>query len=144
MAEEKKLGPNVTYVGQGEGDKTAATIEGVRMVPGESVNLEDRLGKEKAKEVLKKLSANQFFKVDGGPDHAAEAKKRAEAEAKAAEAQAKDEQKQREEAAKAQGQSTEQSTGGSPMERNRPTPPPPEGWEGPEEETLEKPTSRKR
>lgn len=138
MAEEKKLGPNATYVGQGEGDKTAATVEGVRMAPGESVNLEDRLGKDKAKSVLAKLATNQFFKVDGGPDHAAEAKKKAEADQKAAEAQAKDEQKAAEAQAKAQG------IGGSPMERDRPTPPPPEGWSGPEEETLEKPSSRKR
>ena len=137
MAEEKKLGPNATYVGQGEGDKTAATVEGVRMAPGESVNLEERLGKDKAKAALQKLASNQFFKVDGGPDHAAEAKKKAEADQKAAEAAAKDDEKQRKEAEKQQG------IGGSPMERERPTPPPPENWQGPEEETLERPTSRK-
>jgi hypothetical protein len=90
MADEKKLGPNVTYLGNDENDKEAVTAHGVRFKPGEAVNLNDRLGEEKAKEVLKGLAGNRFFKVDGGPDHKAEEKKRQEAEQKEAEAAQKD------------------------------------------------------
>lgn len=88
--EEKKLGPNVTYVGNNEDDKEVVTAHGVRFKPGEAVNLNDRLGEEKAKEVLKSLSGNRFFKVDGGPDHQAEEKKRQEAAQKEADAAQKD------------------------------------------------------
>jgi hypothetical protein len=90
--EEKKLGPNVTYLGNDENDKTAVEAHGVRFKPGEAVNLEERLGEEKAKEILKGLAGNRFFKVDGGPDHKAEEKKRVEAEKKEQEAAAKDAQ----------------------------------------------------
>ena len=82
MAEEKKLGPSVTYLGNDENDKTPVTIGNVRFKPGESVNLEDRLGAEPAQAQLKALAGNRFFQVDGGPDHKAQREKAAEAEQK--------------------------------------------------------------
>jgi hypothetical protein len=88
--EEKKLGPSVTYLGNDDDDKQAVEAHGVRFKPGESVNLNDRLGEAKAAEVLKGLAGNRFFKVDGGPDHKAEEKKRQEAVQKEAEAALKD------------------------------------------------------
>ena len=78
--EEQKLGPNVTYLGANEEDKTPVTIGNVRFKPGESVNLEERLGEEEAKTQLKALAGNRFFKVDGGPDHKQQREKAQEAE----------------------------------------------------------------
>jgi hypothetical protein len=77
MAEEKKLGPSVKYTNP---DKTSKliTVAGVLIKEGESVNLVERLGEAKAAQVLKKLAGNRYFKVDGGPDHEAEEKKRRE------------------------------------------------------------------
>ncbi len=143
MAEkEQKLGPNVTYIGSGEGDKTPVTMAGVRFAPGESVNLEERLGPQ-GQSMLKKLAGNKYFKVDGGPDHEAEAKKRAELEEKEQADEAKrleDEEKQRQEAA----QQTAKQAPAQPPRSDTRTPPPPPDWEGPENEGLEKqPTSRK-
>ena len=115
--EEKKLGPNVTYLGNDENDKTAVEAHGIRFKPGEAVNLNDRLGEEKAQGVLKGLAGNRFFKVDGGPDHKADEKKRQDAEKKEAEAL----QKEREEAAK-------------PKQQQQP------GYVPPENEHLEKPS----
>lgn len=77
--EEQKLGPNVTYLGANEDDKTPVTIGSVRLKPGESVNLEERLGAAEAETQLKALAGNRFFKVDGGPDHKAQQEKAAEA-----------------------------------------------------------------
>jgi len=82
MAEEKKLGPSVTYLGNDENDKTPVTIGNVRFKPGESVNLEERLGAEPAQAQLKALAGNRFFQVDGGPDHKAQREKAAQAQAK--------------------------------------------------------------
>lgn len=82
MAEEQKLGPSVTYLGNDEEDKAAVTIGGVRFKPGESVNLEERLGEQGAQAQLKKLAGNRFFQVDGGPDHKAQREKAREAESK--------------------------------------------------------------
>lgn len=80
--EEQKLGPSVTYLGANEDDKTPVTISNVRFKPGESVNLEERLGKTSSDQILKKLAGNQFFKVDGGPDHKAQREAAREAETK--------------------------------------------------------------
>ena len=134
MAEEKKLGPNVTYVGAGEDDKAAVTMAGVRFEPGKSVNLEDRLGKSGAASMLQKLSKNRYFKVDGGVDHEAEAKKREEMQAKEYEDAVKSAEDQRKQAQGAQ--QDRQQQGGLPQ--------PPSDWEGPDEAHLERqPTSRK-
>jgi len=146
MAEEKKLGPNVTYQGQQEEDKTPLNMAGVRFEPGKSVNLEDRLGKEQAQRILKKLAGNRYFKVDGGPDHAAEQKKREEL----AQKEAEDEQKRSEDQVKQQQEQQRQREHQSALQRAQdegrapPPPPPPEDYDGPEQETLEKPTSRRR
>jgi hypothetical protein len=93
MADEKKLGPNVTYVGNDENDKQAVTMMGIRFKPGEAVNLEERLGATRAKPVLQKLIGNTYFKVDGGPDH----RKQQEAKAKAEEEENKQAQEDAEE-----------------------------------------------
>ena len=47
--EEQKLGPNVTYQPEDESRKEPVTVHGVQFVPGKSVNLEERLGKQKAR-----------------------------------------------------------------------------------------------
>jgi hypothetical protein len=77
--EEKKLGPHAAYINP-EGPKQVV-VNGVPFPKGEKVNLEERLGKAGAASILKKLSGNRFFAVEGGVDHEAEAKKKAEAEA---------------------------------------------------------------
>jgi len=84
--EEQKLGPNATYQPEDEGRKEPITVHGVAFVPGKSVNLEERLGKQKSQEVLKKLSGNPHFNVDGGTDWKAER----EAKSKAEEQEAQD------------------------------------------------------
>jgi hypothetical protein len=63
---DKKLGPSVTYI---DHDKSArlVTVAGVPLRDGESVNLEDALGPERAKGVLQKLAGNPYFEVQGGP-----------------------------------------------------------------------------
>lgn len=96
MADEKepKLGPGVTYLGNDEEDKTPVSIGGIRFKPGESVNLEERLGKEAAAAQLKSLAGNRFFKVDGGPDHKATADAKAAAEQKATEEEQEEQRKQ--------------------------------------------------
>jgi hypothetical protein len=69
MADEpKKLGPNVTYTNPDKGAKMT-TVAGVLLKEGQAVNLEEKLGKDKAGPILKKLANNPYFKVDGGPDH---------------------------------------------------------------------------
>ena len=73
MAEEKKIGPSVTYTNPDKGAKMI-TVAGVLLKEGQAVNLEERLGKEKAGPILKKLAGNRYFSVQGGPDHAKEEK----------------------------------------------------------------------
>jgi hypothetical protein len=111
---EQKLGPNVTYVGGGEEDKQAVTMMGIRFKPGESVNLEERLGKQQSAAVLQKLAGNQYFKVDGGPDHQKTKEEREKADEKAS----ADAQKEAEEAQAEQYKAPEEST----LERPRSPP----------------------
>src|SRR5262245_11690595 len=94
MAEEKKLGPNVTYLGNDEEDKQAVTIGGIRFKPGESVDVVERLGEQEGNDFLKRYAGNRFFKVDGGPDH----KATADAKAKAEQQETEDAQREAEEA----------------------------------------------
>jgi hypothetical protein len=117
--EEKKLGPNVTW-NPGEDQKKPMKMYGVTFVPGQSVNVEDAVGSSGAQEVLKKLSTNRYFKVDGGPDHEAEAEKRQQAE---------------EEGDKAFAEAQKQ-------ESEAPQPPP--DWKGPESEQLESDSGARR
>lgn len=72
--EEKKLGPSVTYTNPDGGAKLV-TVAGVLMKAGQSVNLVEKLGESGAAPILKKLSGNRYFKVDGGPDHSKEEEK---------------------------------------------------------------------
>jgi aconitase B len=67
MPEERKLGPGVKYLNL---DKSAklVTVAGVLFKEGQDVNLEEKLGKERAQQVLKQLAKNRFFQVQGGPD----------------------------------------------------------------------------
>ena len=83
MADEKKLGPSATYLGNFEGDKQSVTMAGVFFKPGKSVDLIKELGATRGQAMIDKLAGNTFFKVDGGPDHAAakEAREAALAEA---------------------------------------------------------------
>ncbi|RPJ80707.1 MAG: hypothetical protein EHM13_11620, partial [Acidobacteria bacterium] len=111
--EEKKLGPNATYTPEDEEATTPVTVMGVQFTPGKATNVEDRLGNpEKAQEVLKKLSGNPAFKVDGGTDW----KQAAEKKAKAEEQEAKD----AEEARKKQAEKDAKDAGQTPN--------PPEDW----------------
>lgn len=82
MAEEKKLGPSVTYLGNDENDKTPVTMGNVRFKPGESINLEERMTPTEAESTLKALAGNRFFQVDGGPDHKAQRETAAQAQQK--------------------------------------------------------------
>jgi len=78
MPEEKKLGPNITYTNPDKGAKMTS-VAGVLLKEGEAVDLEKRLGKEKAAPILQKLAKNRYFKVDGGPDHSKEEQEEAPA-----------------------------------------------------------------
>lgn len=97
---EQKLGPSVTY-NPPDGEPETTEVGGVPMVKGESVNVIDLLGEQAGNALLKKLSGNSFFKVDGGPDLEKQAKAREEAQKKVDEAKEKAEERRREEAAKA-------------------------------------------
>jgi hypothetical protein len=68
MAEEKKLGPGITYTNP---DKTSkiVTVAGVLLKEGQSVNLVEKLGEKQAQPILNKLAKNRYFQVDGGPKH---------------------------------------------------------------------------
>jgi hypothetical protein len=90
MADEEKLGPGVTYLGNDDEDKQPVTIAGVRFKPGEEVDLVERLGEKEAQSIIKSLAGNRFFQVAGGPDH------RAVADAKAQAAQKEQEEEQEE------------------------------------------------
>lgn len=69
MADEKKLGPKVTYLNS-DGSAESVSVNGVNFKEGEAVDLVKELGGEQqAKAMLEKLSKNPFFKVDGGPQH---------------------------------------------------------------------------
>lgn len=70
MAEEKKLGPSVTYTNPDKGAKLV-TVAGILLKEGQSVNIVQRLGEKAAEPILKRLANSTYFKVDGGPDHAA-------------------------------------------------------------------------
>jgi hypothetical protein len=87
MAEPQKLGPNVTFVDYAGDGQKSVTVDGVLLEEGKATNLVDALGEARAGPLLKKLSGNPSFKVDGGPDHQAEAKKKDEFEKKQAERQ---------------------------------------------------------
>src|SRR4051812_25597481 len=64
---ETKLGPSVTYTNPTH-DAKLVTIAGVLLREGQSVNLEEQLGAVRAAPILKKLSQNTHFQVEGGPD----------------------------------------------------------------------------
>jgi hypothetical protein len=119
--EEQKLGPNATYQPEDENRKEPVKVGDIQFTPGKAVNVEDRLGKEGAKNLLKKLAGNPAFKVDGGTDW----KQQAETKAKA-------EQQDAEDAEEARKASEEQA--------NQPPP----GWKGPEEATLESDSAARR
>jgi hypothetical protein len=74
----EKLGPNATYLNI-EGSAKIVTFQGVMFKEGESVNLEEKLGKDRAQAALKKLAGNPHFQVDGGPDRKKEAEAKDEA-----------------------------------------------------------------
>ena len=66
--QEQKLGA-VTYI---DPDKTEqpVSIAGVTFLPGEAVNLDELMpDKAQADRLKQKLAGNQYFKVEGGPDH---------------------------------------------------------------------------
>jgi hypothetical protein len=68
MADEKKLGPGVTYTNPDKSTKII-TVAGVLFKEGQSVNLVEKIGETRAAPILKKLAGNRYFKVDGGQDH---------------------------------------------------------------------------
>lgn len=68
MADEKKLGPGVTYTNPDKSTKII-TVAGVLFKEGQSVNLVEKIGEVRANDILKTLAGNRYFKVDGGPDH---------------------------------------------------------------------------
>jgi len=68
MPEEKKLGPGVQYLNPDKTNKLV-TVGGVLFKEGQSVNLVEKLGEQRAKPILEKLAKNRYFQVDGGPKH---------------------------------------------------------------------------
>ena len=78
MAEQKqeqKLGA-VTFIDPDKSEQPVS-IQGVTFIPGEAVNLDELLpDKEQAERLKKKLAGNQYFKVEGGPDHTKTAEER--------------------------------------------------------------------
>jgi hypothetical protein len=67
MAEQKKLGPNVTYTNPDKTSKLMA-VGDVLLKEGESVNLVEKLGEARARPILEKLARNRYFKVDGAEE----------------------------------------------------------------------------
>jgi hypothetical protein len=67
MAEQQKLGPNITYTNP-EGDAKLVNVGGVLLKEGESVNLVEKLGEATAAPLLRKFAQSPHFQVDGGPD----------------------------------------------------------------------------
>lgn len=118
--DEKKLGPNATYLNP-DGDVKKIEMGGVTFHENEPVNLNDMLGEEAAKPMLQKLAGNKHFKVDGGPDHAKQAEAKAKAEAKEKERDEKEkaeEDKERDKArAKAEANAPDQATLERPASR---------------------------
>ncbi len=66
---DKKLGPSVTYLGAGEGDRRPVVMNNIAFRPGQTVDLVKLLGEDKAAPMLTKLAGNTFFSVQGGPDY---------------------------------------------------------------------------
>ena len=127
MADEQKLGPNATYIGE---DSEHVVMHDVTFERNKSVNVVDLLGEEKGKKVLQKLAGNQFFKVDGGPDHAKAMKERQEMQQKQGERR-QQRQAQTEEERKQERQARRERGGTAPL--------PPEGYKTPDQEKLESP-----
>ena len=124
MAEQKekpKLGA-VTYL---DPDKTGQpiTMQGITFMPGESVDLDKLLNEDMAERLKEKLAGNQYFRVEGGPDHqkTTEARQKHEEEAQ---------QKRQELAEKQQRDAS----------RQQPQPPP--DFKAPDKPTLEHEDSR--
>src|SRR4051812_16975324 len=94
--EKRKLGA-VTFT---DPDKTGQAVSalGITFLPGEAVNVDELLPPEQAERLKEKLAGNQFFKVEGGPDHrkVMEARGKHEAEATEKKQQLDEKQRQRE------------------------------------------------
>jgi hypothetical protein len=130
MADEKKLGPNVTYVDKDKDGTKSVTVDGVFLEAGKATNIVEALGEARAAPILKKLSGNPYFKVDGGPDHQAEDKKKQEFEKQQEERRR---QLQDEESKRRQDEERAKSD-----EATRKAQEAAEAYKGPDEATLEK------
>ena len=115
VKEASELGA-VTYM---DPDKTGQPVvmSGITFLPGESVDVDELLNEEAAERLKKKLAGNQYFKVDGGPDHGKTTEARLKHEQEAAEKRQKLAEKQAQEASRQQQ--------------------PPPDWKGPSEARLE-------
>ena len=133
MAEEQKVGPNATYVGE---DAQSVTMQGVTFERNKAVNVVDLLGEEKGKRVLQKLAGNQFFKVDGGPDHAKAKKLREEQEGKL-----RDERQRMRDARDNRDLQERKDRRANQLGKAAL---PPDDFKGPERETLESPRTPKK
>ena len=132
MAEDKKVGPSATYVGE---DSNAVTVQGVVFERNKSVNVLDLLGPERGQKVLDKLAGNQFFKVDGGPDHEKRKKEREEQAKRLEEERVK---RRDERVQKAEAERQERREGRRANQLGEAALPP-EGYKGPDKPTLERP-----
>lgn len=91
--EKRKLGA-VTFT---DPDKTGQAVSalGITFIPGEPVNVDELLPPEQAERLKEKLAGNQFFKVEGGPDHRKVMEARGKHEAEATEKKQELDEKQR-------------------------------------------------
>lgn len=91
--EKRKLGA-VTFT---DPDKTGQAVSalGITFLPGEAVNVDELLPPEQAERLKEKLAGNQFFKVEGGPDHRKVMEARGKHEAEATEKKQELDEKQR-------------------------------------------------
>lgn len=94
--EKPKLGP-VTFT---DPDKTGQPVsaQGITFLPGEAVNVDELLPPEQAERLKTKLAGNQFFSVQGGPDHRKIMEARGKHEMEASEKKQELDEKQRERA----------------------------------------------
>lgn len=136
--EEKKLGPNATYR---DHDKSAkvVTVGGVMFSDGKPTNVTEAIGEAKAQELLKKLSKNKYFDVDG-----AEKQEQKKPEAQQPDPESARELIGREQALRAQGKHEEADklveSGGQPQQgQAQSSGEPPPDYKAPEEATLETP-----
>jgi hypothetical protein len=95
--EQQKEKPKLGAVTFTDPDKTGQPVsaQGITFLPGEAVNVDELLPPEQAERLKEKLAGNQFFSVQGGPDHRKVMEARGKHEAEATEKKQELDEKQR-------------------------------------------------